>query len=415
MFKRPLGVAAALTALALIAAACSSNSSTPSTTQPTFTGANVVVGQIIPLTGAALQLTQSGEAMKAAVNYYNSQGGLQGHKLVLDQCDTQDSATVEAQCAQKLVNDHAVADIGGDTNFNVTAVQPTLTAASIARIGLLMGSVTEYTAKTNYAIEPGMILMLGGMLTQLIRHGCKTMNMVTVDSPSAGQLKALLGPIATQAGGTLVNVILVPGTATDYTQYVTSAGSGGACGAGIALGSDQANAFTASYNQVKPSYKLSYSSGTYSSTDLSKLGTAATTAVFTYGVPGADDPKVPGLSNVMNILKGGGSSITASTAQGQAIIPVMAMHAFMVEASAIKGDITAASVNSAMAAATNIPMWGVTPPWSPGKFVAVGGPFGAVFANVSNPMLWDEQWNKTWTSNGQFNILADVPGSGVTG
>ena len=127
MMKRPLRIAAALIAVAITAAACSSGtSSTSTTTTPKFKGAPIVVGQILPLTGAALTLPQLGASMKAAVNYYNSIGGLQGHKLVLDQCDSQDSADVEAQCAQQLVNDHTVAEIGGVASYNVTAVQSTL-------------------------------------------------------------------------------------------------------------------------------------------------------------------------------------------------------------------------------------------------------------------------------------------------
>jgi ABC-type branched-subunit amino acid transport system substrate-binding protein len=409
-------MAAALTAVALVAAACSSGNSSSSTTTPAFKGSPVVIGQIVPLTGAALVLPQAGEAMTAAINYYNSMGGLQGHKLVLDQCDSQDSATVEAQCAQKLVNDHAVADIGGDTNFNVAAAQATLSAAGIPRIGMVVGSTTEYATKTDYAVDPGIILALAGLLVDLVRHGCTTPSLVTVQGPTSAELPALVGPIVTEAGGTLKNLVLVPGTATDYSTYVTATTANGSCGGAIALGTSQANAFIQAYKSVGATFKQSFTSGTYSSADLKKLpASVMTSAYYTFGVPFPDDPKVTGMSNVQKVLSGGGSKLTLATTEGQAVIPVLAMHAFMVAAGTIKGDITSASVNTAMASATDIPMWGVVPNWSPGKFITVGGPFGAIFTNVSNPLLWDEGWNGSHgTNNGTYNILAEIPGSGVS-
>ncbi len=415
MLKRPLRLAAALTAVALVAAACGSSSSTPSTTTTKLTKSPVVIGQIVPLTGQGLQLTQSGQAMKAAIKYYNAHGGLNGHPLVLDQCDTQYIASLEAQCAQKLVNDHAVADIGGDTNTNVTAVQSTLDAAGIPRIGMLMGSITEYQSMNDYAIEPGMILMLGGMEVELIKHGAKKVSMVTVDTPQAAQLKALLAPIAVAAGGELVNVVLIPGTATDYTQYLTAAEANGATGAALAVGTAQANAFVQVYNQLKPTLKMSASSGTYSSDDLKKLGPWAHQAYYTYGVPIGNDPKVPGLKNVSTVLTEGGSGLTPASTEGQAIIPVMAMRGFMEAAGTITGDITGKSVQAAMNAATNLNMWGITPPWTPSKYISAGTTFGSIFANVSNPFLYDEGWNGTnGTDNGTFNMLKYVPGATVS-
>ena len=108
MLKKPLRVAAALTAVALVAAACSSGSSSSSTTAaPKFTGAPVTIGQIVPVTGAAITLTQTATGLAAAVKYYNAHGGINGHEIKLVQCDSKDDPNVEAQCAQTLVADGA--------------------------------------------------------------------------------------------------------------------------------------------------------------------------------------------------------------------------------------------------------------------------------------------------------------------
>ena len=376
-----------------------------------------MIGQIVPLTGAALQLTQSGAAMVASVKYFNDHGGLFGHPLKLDQCDSKDLASAEAQCAQQLVNDKAVAEIGGDLNFNTDAAQAALSAASIPRIGLLRGSVTEYAAKTNYDFTPGIILGVAALAVDVVRQGCKTVSMVTVDTPTASQLKALIAPIVTQAGGTFTNVVLVPGTATDYTQYIQAAQASNTCGTAVALGTAQANAFMQAFNQVKPNLKLSLPSATYASTDLAKLGAAAKAAGYTYGMPGADDPGVPGLKNAVNILVQGGSGLTAASTEGNALMAVLGMQAFMQAMNQYKGSlastssITGADVIAAMNAASNLNLWGIVPAWTPSKLVSAGPVFGPIFANISNPYEYDSHWNGHYSNSGTFNILADVPGS----
>ena len=401
----------------MVAAACSSGaSSTPTTHAPTFRGSPVMIGQIVPLTGPGLQLTQLGQAMTAAVAYYNSTGGLQGHKLVLDECDSQGTLPAETQCAQKLVNDHVVAEVGGAHPFNAGGDLAVFAAAGTPLVGLSVGAVPEYSSKIVYSIDPGQILMLAGMIVALIRHGCKNPSLVTIDQSGVAQIPTLINPIAEKAGGMLKNLVLVPSASVDYSPYVTAASANGSCGAAIALASNQANAYVHAYTSLGATFKLSFSSGTYSTMDLKKLSsTAMARTVYTYGVPFGDDPSVPGMANVEKILKGGGSDITLASANGQAISAVLGMHAFMVAAGGISGAITPSSVTAAMKSATNINMWGITPPWSPGKIIHVSGPFGSVFSNVSNPDEWDESWNGSHGTNiGTYNILADIPGSGVT-
>ena len=377
----------------------------------------MVIGQIIPITGAALQLGQQAQADTAAVNYYNQQGGINGHKIVLDQCDSQDSASVESQCAQKIVNDKAIATLADSINFAPDAVLATMSAAGIPAVGLLESSPGEYMSKDMFPIDPGMILMLAGMIAVLIKHGCTNPSLVTVDTPTAPQLPSLIGPIAQTAGGKLGNLVLIPGTATDYSQYVTATSANGSCGGALAVGTAQAAAFIVAANSLGSKAVYSASSGTFGSTDLKKLPQAIVTKMhYTYGEPFGDDPAVPGLANVAKVWKEGGSNITPASAQGAAVIPPVAMHAIIVAAKGITGDITAASFTAALKAAKNIDMWGVVPAWNPGSPVAVAGPFAPLFGvNITNPMLWDEGWNGTHgTSTGEYNILALVPGSGVS-
>jgi ABC-type branched-subunit amino acid transport system substrate-binding protein len=414
MFGRTLKISAAITAIALLAAACGSSSSGTSTTTssgPKLSGAPIVVGQIVPLTGAALQLPQLAAGTAAAVKYYNNHGGIQGHPIKLVQCDTKDDPNTEVQCAQTMVADHAVATIGDTIAYNPAAVQSTLTAAGIPRIGILTTAVPEYQASTNYAVDGGAILALGAMVVELIKSGHTKVTMVTSDTPAASQLTSLLDPIAKAAGGDLVNLVLIPGTATDYTQFWTQAAANGATGAALALPAAQALAMVKVYNQIQPKLVTSTSSGVFSSQDLSKLKPWSTSAEFSAGVPGADDPSVKGLSNVNTILQQGGSGLTPTTTEGDPIITVLAMHALVTVADGIKGAVTAKSVNAAMQAAKDINMWGVVPAWSPGVHVNVGS-LNSFFNNVSNPYFWTIGYNGShFTNKGQFDMVKYMPGA----
>jgi hypothetical protein len=126
---------------------------------------------------------------------------------------------------------------------------------------------------------------------------------------------------------------------------------------------------------------------------------------------------VPGLANVVNILEQGGSGLTASTANAMAITPVLGLHAMILALGQYKSHLaassplTAADVNNAMLAATNLDMWGIVPAWTPAKFLTIGGSFGAVFAHVSNPYIYDQTWNNHYNVLSTFDITKDLPGA----
>jgi ABC-type branched-subunit amino acid transport system substrate-binding protein len=415
MMRSPWRIAAAVTAVALLAAACGSSSS--SSTAPKLSGEPIVIGQITPLTGAALSLAESGVAMTAAVKYFNDHGGLFGRPLKLVQCNSNDLPNQEVACAQTLVNDGAVAEIGGDLDFNVAAAQATLVSAHIPRIAMLRATVGEYQTATDYDPTAGTLLGVASLPVAAVLAGCKRVSIVTLDAPAASGFKALINPIVAVAGGTLTNVVLVPSGAADYTQYLLQAEAGNSCATVVALGVTQANAFMDVYNQLKPSLKLVLPSATYTSADLAKLGSAPKQALFSYAVPGADDPGVPGLKNLMAILDQGGSGMTPATTSGNSELAVLGMQAFMEAMNQYKshldtkGTITGTDVIDAMNAAKDLNLWGVVPAWTPSTKLSAGPVFGSYFENISNPMEYSIRWNGHYSNTGTFNILKYIPGA----
>jgi hypothetical protein len=151
------------------------------------------------------------------------------------------------------------------------------------------------------------------------------------------------------------------------------------------------------------------------------LGEAAKVAAYTYGVPGANDPGVPGLKNVANILAGGGSSITPITLEGNGTLALLGMVAFMQAMQQYKPmlasttTISNTDVISAMNSAKNINLWGIVPNWTPSQSISLGPTFGSFFENVSNPYEYNSHWSGHFTNSGTFNIAKYIPGAPAAG
>ena len=102
--------------VALLFAACSGSSggSSSATTLSTASKANgtpIVIGSEAPLTSPQISFPEVKSGMQAAVASINASGGIKGHPLQLDFCDTMLTANGELSCARQLVADHVVAVI----------------------------------------------------------------------------------------------------------------------------------------------------------------------------------------------------------------------------------------------------------------------------------------------------------------
>ena len=56
--------------------------------------------------------------MVASVDALNDSGGINGHPLKLEQCDSKGDPNTEVECAKKMVNDKVVATLGDGTFYS---------------------------------------------------------------------------------------------------------------------------------------------------------------------------------------------------------------------------------------------------------------------------------------------------------
>lgn len=104
-------------------------------TAHTATGTPVKFGMINVETNAGADFPEVRESAQAAIQYVNTyRNGLDGHPIQLVPCITDGQPATSASCANKLISDHPVADIGG-ADIGQAASLPILQKAGIAQIG----------------------------------------------------------------------------------------------------------------------------------------------------------------------------------------------------------------------------------------------------------------------------------------
>ena len=172
---------AAVAALGLVAAACGGIGAGQGTSGTAAGGASGPVwtlGAMNDLTGAG---SNGGEAQQTGLNYFvdvtNRAGGVAGHRLRVQYCDTQSTPTGGAACARQLsaVDSHVVL-LGG-------AIRPTRLSTAIGRSLLdlpledgrsMLWHWRDHAMELRRAIGLGMLPIRAGTLA----NGLKAMGSV---------------------------------------------------------------------------------------------------------------------------------------------------------------------------------------------------------------------------------------------
>jgi ABC-type branched-subunit amino acid transport system substrate-binding protein len=212
---RRIQIAAAVGAVALAAAACSSSSS-PTTASTTGAGDSssassssaIVVGGMAPLTSQVLTQTDIQSGVVAAVDALNAKGGIDGHQVKLDYCDTQYTTSGEISCMDELIGDKVSALITPSIAASASGSPFELAqAADLASIGTQGEIVTEFTSPDVFPLSSGDPGWVYGAMSDLVKGGARR---IAVLGNATGSYEAVRGyalAALKQAGLTPVNVV----------------------------------------------------------------------------------------------------------------------------------------------------------------------------------------------------------------
>jgi ABC-type branched-subunit amino acid transport system substrate-binding protein len=225
----------ATAALVLILAACGSSKSSSSGAAPsgssasggssakgspitTFTFADVVS------TGVSYKNIE--EAGRVATQWINAHGGINGHPIKYNFCDTKGTPSAAATCAEQAVAAHATAVIGS-FNFAGDAVMPILESAKIPYFGNCCAiSPKEFSSAYDFPIG-NQPLYAVGLVLRAHQDGCKSLGAVIIQGAE------LFEPLMTNAAKALgmkpIKYVSLPATATEDSSEAAAVTSGTDC------------------------------------------------------------------------------------------------------------------------------------------------------------------------------------------
>ncbi|MCM3921801.1 ABC transporter substrate-binding protein [Frankia sp. AiPs1] len=187
------------------------------------TGSPVRIGFISSEGGSAISTPEVRGGAEAALAYANDYlGGIAGRPVELVVCkETEDPAAARA-CANKMVEDKVAAVALGTTGLGDTIV-PVITGAGIPYITPSGNSAAEYTSQGSYSWGGGLPSGLGAMAEYAKAHGIKKVALFVIDVPAATAGARALGVPAFAKAGVGLDIVAIPPGTPDVTSQVTAA------------------------------------------------------------------------------------------------------------------------------------------------------------------------------------------------
>lgn len=174
--KHLLGVAALVSALA-VTTACSSSGGSSGSSTTAATGASastITIGGTGSISSSVLSQPERQGAEEAAIAVINAAGGVNGHKLKLDWCDTQNDANGEFTCMRQLTADKVTAIVA--PGLIVDQSSRGLKYAAAQGIPIVGGqglSPAEFSTPGVFPLASGIPGWSYGQVVALVNAGCK--------------------------------------------------------------------------------------------------------------------------------------------------------------------------------------------------------------------------------------------------
>lgn len=372
------------------------------------------LGQMTVFESAVLSLIDQVDGAKAAIEAFNERGGVGGHCMELNACDTQLDPNGEVDCARKLVDDGVVATINDTTAANPDGIVEVTGEAGLPRIGV-SPAAQELASPVAFPLSGGSSGTTFMMFSALARQDITKIAMIHVDTPQVQALPGFAAPMLEAYGAEITEMIPVPAGTTDYQQFVLAAEDSGAEGVVMALGETEALQVVRAAEQVGTDLTFSLSLGTFGQADLEGFGDFATNMVFNSEVPPATGSldRWPALADVLIDL--GASDEPALQPDELKSSPIrswLAVYALVtvVEEFGDPDDVSREAIQTAFEAAKDVDMLDLVAPWTPR-----GGSGEGLFGPVSNPyyyvVTFDPEAKDYVIGDDQLNLVEEIDGN----
>lgn len=339
-----------------------------------------------------LTLKDDVTALQASVDAFNARGGVGGHCMDLTTCDSEGDPNKEVDCARELTGS-VVATLSDVSPFNTASTLAVYEEAQVPRF-VISPSTQELGAEAtmSFAIDAGGTGTTFVMLPGCTKNGHTKIAVIHVDTPAIGALFDAMAGMLGAYGAEITAKLPVPAGTTDYQQFILAAEASGATCIMLPLGENESKQVLAAAAQLGTDLAISMSGGTLGQADVAELGDFGGQIIFNAGYPPitASTEDYPVLEVALaDLAASGDPALAAEELKTSPFRSWLAVYAFVytIENFGTPDDISKESVLAAIKAAKDIPMFDLTPAWTPTGYALPGTPFGA----VSQP------WYRVWT------------------
>jgi branched-chain amino acid transport system substrate-binding protein len=366
---------------ALLVAACSSggNNAASSSTAGTAAATTIVIGGAGPLHNPAYNDPTLLSGLQAAVDSINAAGGVKGHKLKLDFCDTGYTVDGELSCAHGFVSEQVAAAV--DPYFLADQSGDEVKLLQQAGIPVFGGqglSPTELNDPDAYPLSSGLPGWTYGAVASLVKAGARKISILVDTNPASQFAGQLLAAAAKSAGITAPVITGDPNADPTFSTAAAKATANGENGVAMFPSPLNVPKMIKALRQTGYQGKISLPTVILPATSIQALGAAGNGVLADSQVALTTDTSNPGVRQYLaDMKKYGHDQVTDAS--------IFAWSAVEVFAKAIAGasNFGAAGVTAALKSLSAPVDVGTVAPW---RAAGVTSPLSA-FTRILNPTV----------------------------
>jgi ABC-type branched-subunit amino acid transport system substrate-binding protein len=429
--RQKLAAGAALCALAIVATACSSsNSSTSSssstsstasgsnsstaTTAAAPTGSAINIGVIEPTNTSIYNAGDEVAAVRAAAAGINGQGGINGHKVVVDYCNSQDDPNATAACVRQMISDKVVELAAGIDILGPSMVE-SLSAAGIPVVDEDALSLGEMTATTAFPLTGGIPAAEAVEAYVAAQKGFKKILLVANSgSPFETTFETALSDSARKNGIAYAGVVDFPvAGVSDFSPDAAKIVNSGADIVSIPLSIDQAIPLIQAVRALGSKVQFIINSGAFTNAAIAQNSALVNGLYIVNDVP----PVTASTESQFPVIKTFVSQMNAEAATGDSNANLNDIRSFALRIwdvlqaqfqimKGIGGAITASSFLAALDSAKDVSLDGILPDWTPSAHISITGLGSTRYSEANYWLLKIEGGQQKLLSSQPINAAA---------
>jgi branched-chain amino acid transport system substrate-binding protein len=345
--------------LGLVGCSSSGSSSSGSANVASASKSPIKVEIIAVLSNPAFSDPEAATAAKAYVKEANASGGINGHPIDLEVCDSNLNPNQETACFQKAVTDHVVAVVGSFLLFGTG--MKLLQAAGIPFIGGNGTTLAEFTSPISFPADSGEIGWYYGEAALMKQAGVTKPAIMYCDTAACDLSVQYAQNEWTQSGGDgAIKKVLAPLAQAQYTAQAASAVTGGTNGVMMASATQAIPKMVTDLRQANFKGPVALIDSFVDSSTVSAMGSYADGLLVSGLLDPVTQTSNPGVKAFVNAMK---SEDPSAPQDGLAEHSWNGFDLFGQVAKTISGDITAASLLKALQNVTKPITLGLSGPW----------------------------------------------------